>query len=421
MSRTPLLAITLALSAGTLAVAACGKRGDPLPPMRRTPQAVTELHLAQRGTTLEIRVQAPRATTEGERLGVVTLEILRGEGDAALGKSAARQQVKAAPGERLVIREALPAPGSLIRVAAIATSNKRASTQSATRSLKVADPVPAPRELVAQMEAEGVRLRFVAPDPMPAWIEPAKPAPKAGGAKSGPGAGGPTPAGTVPDAAGRPEAPPAEPTGAPSEAPAAAPIEAPTEAPFEAPSEGQATPPAGPAPGTAPSPEPPPRTSGIRVYRRSDPGAYGAPLNEELLAETPYLDSAAPLGARVCYEVRTVVSGDPLIESDATPEACLLVEDKKAPAPPAGVATLPVDDGIEVSWSPSGETDLALYRVYRQARGAAAVRVAEVAPSETSAVDREAGPGQRFQYFVTAVDAAGNESAASPTAEGVRR
>ena len=37
-----------------LTLVACGKRGDPLPPLPVTPQAVTNLKLAQRGDRLEI-------------------------------------------------------------------------------------------------------------------------------------------------------------------------------------------------------------------------------------------------------------------------------------------------------------------------------------------------------------------------------
>jgi hypothetical protein len=273
------------------------------------------------------------------------------------------------------------------------------------------------------MEADGVRLSFTAPDPMPAWIEPPKPAPvvKGTGPKAGAGprheeAGRAAGRGTP----GEPETPSPD-TGPPADAEAPSPPE-PGSPPATAASPAPEAAPASEAtPAPDASPSPPPRASGFNAYRRTEPGSYGAPLNAEPLLEAAYLDAAAPLLAQVCYQVRTVVSDDPLIESEATPEACVRVEDKKAPAAPTGVATLPVGDGIEVSWSPSSETDLVLYRVYRKARGAAAVPVAEVKAPDTSAVDGEAELGQRFQYYVTAIDAAGNESPPSDAAEGVRR
>jgi hypothetical protein len=337
--------LLLSLCAAATAHVACGKRGDPLPPLRRTPQPVTELAIAQRGRELEVRLQAPRATTEGERLGVVTLELWQATGSGDFQKTAKRRELKAAPGERLVMSDALPEVGTVVRVAAIATSSKRSSVISPLRTLTVAEAVPPPSGLMAALEPDGVRLDFTAPEPMPAWIEPS------------------------------PEA----------------------------------------------SPSPEPKTSGVLLYRRDESGDYGAPLvDEPLRGAATFLDATATLGTRVCYVARTVVSGAPLIESEASNEACVGVEDKKAPAAPQGVAVLATDAGIEVSWSPSPEPDLALYRVYRHAAGAGPERIAEVRAPETSALDTTAGAG-RFVYTVTAVDTAGNESPRSTPVEGGRQ
>ncbi len=390
--------LTLALCG--LALTACGKRGDPLPPLRRTPQAVTEIALAQRGAELEIRLQAPRATTEGDRLGVVTLELLQATGAGDFAKLATRSEVKAAPGERMVVRQPWPAPGTLLRVAVIARSNNRASTQSPPRTLQVSDPVPAPHGLMAEMQADGVHLGFVAPEPMPAWIEPPKPSPIPKTTK-GQGQGAFPAAPAV--AARSPE------------------VAAATPSPEDVGGEGSDLATVGedaPAPQAPAAPEPAPGKSGFRIYRRGEPGSYAAPLGEELLTQAAQLDAEAPMGTRVCYQVRTVVSGDPLIESEASNEACLQVEDKQAPAAPTGVATLATPDGLEISWSPSLESDLVAYRVYKLLRGGAPERLFDVKPPQTSGVDVEAGP--RVLYFVTAVDAAGNESRPSASVEGRR-
>lgn len=382
MRKTDTLLLALAGFA-TLHVA-CGKRGDPLPPLRRTPQAVAELAIAQRGGELELRLQAPRATTEGERLGVVTVELARAVGSGEFQKTATRRQLKAAPGERLVLTEALPAVGTVVRVAAVAIANKRSSVMSPLRSLTVADAVPPPTGLVAALEPDGVRLTFTPPDPMPAWIQPSpEPSPPSK----------------------RPPSAPAAP-GAPAPAPARTP---------------EPTPSPEPSPEATPSPEPVPETAGLFLYRRDEGGEYAAPLvTEPFRGEATFLDATAALGARVCYVARTVVSGAPLIESGASNESCVGVEDKKPPAAPQGVAVLATDAGIEVSWSPSPEPDLALYRVYRQASGGGPERIAEVRAPETSALDVSAGAG-RLVYFVSAVDAAGNEGPRSTPVEGGRR
>ena len=97
----------------------------------------------------------------------------------------------------------------------------------------------------------------------------------------------------------------------------------------------------------------------------------------------------------------------------------MAVQDRFAPAPPTGVAALPREGGVEVSWSPSPEADLARYRVYRTVAGGAPTRVGEALTGETSLVDRSPGTGA-VAYTVTAVDRDGNESEPSRPAE-VRR
>ena len=96
------------------------------------------------------------------------------------------------------------------------------------------------------------------------------------------------------------------------------------------------------------------------------------------------------------------------------------VRDIVPPAAPTGVAALGGADGVEVSWSPSTDADLASYRVYRQAPDGARARLGEVAPPETALRDTTAAPGARYVYTVTAVDTAGNESPPSLPAPGGR-
>jgi fibronectin type 3 domain-containing protein len=109
-----------------------------------------------------------------------------------------------------------------------------------------------------------------------------------------------------------------------------------------------------------------------------------------------------------------------VVESSSAPEACVENKDVFPPAPPTGVAALAHEDGVEVSWSPSLEADLASYRVYRAAAGSRPVRLAEVAAPETSYRDATAPPGAALAYTVTAVDRDGNESPPSAAVEALR-
>jgi hypothetical protein len=419
-ARTNRLLLRRCCLALSLAVVAsgCGKRGDPLPPLRPTPQPVSGLAIAQRGNELTIQFVAPRLATDSSRLPVLDIELLRLDGEGDFSKAAQVSTRKAAPGERLEITEALPAAGTTIRVAARAVQDKKKSTQTPVVTLTIQPPPPAPTALVARSGAVGVSLAWAAPDPMPCWVPPPVPTPSTHPGTPLPGARPPLPG--VPGVTAPAPAPPPS-TTLPSAAPTPTPPSPTPPVPPSAPGEpGAPTPGPTATPSPAPSPTPvpmPPRVGGFHVYRRADPGSFGAPLAPLPTERASYDDVAAALGSRVCYVVRTVVSTDPLVESDASNEACVTVEDITAPAAPTGVATLPGDTGLDVSWSPSAEADLASYRVYRATRGAAATRIGEVAKPATTLRDTTAVAGQRYRYTVTAVDAAGNESPPSAGTE----
>jgi fibronectin type 3 domain-containing protein len=155
---------------------------------------------------------------------------------------------------------------------------------------------------------------------------------------------------------------------------------------------------------------PPARRNGFFVYRRPKSGAYDQPLVREPLDRRTFRDEGAPLGATWCYVVRAVASTEPLIESAPSNEACVERRDVSAPAAPAGLAVLPRQGGLELLWSPSGEEDLAGYRVYRAAEGQPPQRLAELPPAKAAYLDESARQGVVYRYTLTAYDAAGNES-----------
>ena len=72
-SRAPLIAL-LTLSAG---LAACGKRGDPLPPFQHIPAPVPKAIVSQRGASILIEWEAPTKTTDGSELRLTQVEVLR--------------------------------------------------------------------------------------------------------------------------------------------------------------------------------------------------------------------------------------------------------------------------------------------------------------------------------------------------------
>ena len=357
------------------AALACGKRGDPLPPLARTPQPVRDLAVAQRGPELEIRYTAPRTTTGGIRLDVHAVEILTARAEGDFAKTALIEVRKVAPGETVSATQPLPPPGTRLRVAARAVSRGDRSALTPVVTLLVQPPPAAPAELLAHLTPEAVVLTWT---------------------------------GTVPS-------PPPAPSPAPSPAASAAPVKeaAPSASPTKPVMAAATSKPAA----SAPKPPPPP-TPGFRVFRRDPIASYEAPMNPVPITTNAFEDRTAGAGQRWCYAVRAAASVDPVVESAASDEVCVDIKDVAPPAAPAGVATVAGADAVEISWSPSAEPDLAGYRVYRAPEGGAPARLAELPAGQTTWRDPSPGRGGLHLYTVTAFDQSGNESAPSKPAEG---
>ena len=423
------------MTAALAGALACGKRGDPLPPVRVVPQPVTEFHLAQRGGRVEITGLAPSSTTAGARLPVLDVELLNLVGPGDFERLALKTVRKLAPGEVFLETEPLPAPGTLIRVAASAAVKGRASRRTNVLALTTWAPLAPPTDLTVALTAEGVALSW-----MPAPVQPSPPPAASSSTPTQPGAAakGPPPGGVPSPAPSALAGAPPEP--APSLGPPASPLPG-SAAPVSLLAGAPAAPDASPAPlsgaaspapaaaspqaataspSPAPSPRPTPLPAGFWVYRRPKEGSYGRPLKPELVAGPTYLDASAQPGQEWCYSVRFVAQPSPAVESDASNEACVSVRDNSAPAAPAGPALIRAPEGIEISWVPNTEPDLAGYRIYRAVEPTQAEQaplLAELSKDTVLFRDADLQTGLVHVYFVTAVDAAGNES---PRSEALR-
>ncbi len=400
-----------------LASPGCGKRGDPLPPIDRTPQPVTDLSLAQRGDQVEVHFAAPRATVEGDRLPVLEVELWRADTDGV--DVAQYKRLKVAPGERLVETEPRPAPGTTLRYAARARVGRDLSPYTRVVALKVQEPPAIPQDFEAELRADGVILSWT-PPPLPEWLTAPEPA-EAEGPEEGEAVAPVPPTPPTPSPAAEPTTPAATPDQAGL---ATAPI-----SPASVASEGGEPPAekgpegeepaleAGPKkPAAAAKPTPEPFRGGVNVYRRSGFAGYSQPLNPTPIAIDKYLDADPPMNAETCYVLRTIVSTDPTVESAASKELCLQVRDIVAPAAPIGVAVRIAEDRLEITWSASGEADLALYRVYCSEGEGPAVPVADVPGGTTVLYESLPAESGALVYTVTAIDTAGNESPPSAPA-----
>jgi hypothetical protein len=154
-----------------------------------------------------------------------------------------------------------------------------------------------------------------------------------------------------------------------------------------------------PSPASAPSP-------GLATIPRS---LNGAPVEMTTYSEP------VRFGELSCYRVRAVRSAaTEVTEGPASAAACERPRDSFPPAAPGDIRLLPASGTITVEWMASGEADLAGYLVLRGAAGDDTLQPVIDAPTrETQYVDSKVTPGVRYAYAVVAVDTAGNRSAAS--------
>jgi hypothetical protein len=125
-----------------------------------------------------------------------------------------------------------------------------------------------------------------------------------------------------------------------------------------------------------------------------------------------YTDNTIEYGKTYQYMVQSVQkTAEKYAESELSDVSTIRPVDTFAPAVPSGVTAVPGTRSIELVWDRNIEKDFATYRIYRDGK-----RVADgvTAPSFS---DRDVQAKTRYQYQVSSVDNAGNESARSPAVE----
>jgi len=136
------------------------------------------------------------------------------------------------------------------------------------------------------------------------------------------------------------------------------------------------------------------------------------------VAELAYLDQTVAWGKPYAYVVQRIVKlpESRHAESELSAEASITPRDTFPPTAPATLRAAAGIDSIELSWDGNPETDLAGYRIYRASPGQDFTKLADVPPIPTYS-DRAAERGIKYQYAVTALDQAGNESGKSGIAD----
>jgi len=131
-------------------------------------------------------------------------------------------------------------------------------------------------------------------------------------------------------------------------------------------------------------------------------------------AKPSYTDGTIEYGKTYQYLVQSIEKTDSTYaESDLPAPKTFKPTDRFPPGVPAGLTAVPGSRSIELVWERNTEKDFASYRVYR---GGQLIAGNLTAPAYS---DRDAKQGVKYEYQVSALDNAGNESAKSPIVEGV--
>jgi fibronectin type 3 domain-containing protein len=394
--RAAAVVLSLLSALALLPLLACGKKGDPAPPLRAVPTPTRDLVVAQRGTQLLFAFGFPKTTVAGQALAglsqVELWEVIRPyqsasaplrvemrEFNAASKRivSLEGEQVAAATsGDRVFLDLPLadPLPQAEARTYSVRTTSTTGEQSTFSNLVGIAPgKAPAPPEsTTVQPQAEGVLIE---------WTVAAAPA--------------------VPEVPAPAEVAPAVPPAEPAETPAAT-------------AEGAIA----DAADTAPTPAAlkAPTTVGFNIYRRgSQVRTWGPPLQILGPHERRFVDTTARFGESYIYAVTTVARRGPLIESAIQSEHEVRYVDRFAPPPPTSAVALPATGRMRVVWQAS-EVDATGYLVYRREgrrSGAAAEDFRKLTANPLTTLeftDTDVTAGTTYIYRVTAVDEQGNES-----------
>jgi hypothetical protein len=366
-SKQPIESLFFLAAAFSLLASGCGAPGEPVPPSPPIPTAITDLAGQQTGDGVTLTFTTPGKSVTGEKLtNVPTMEIVRGLLTGGIADPKSFQVVETVPGamigsytEKGKVRFFVPikaedvrmhaGEGVVYRVRARA-SNTKTSADSNGITLKLFPVAATIETLRAHLTEQGIELNWTAPERT---------------------SGGEGIQGIAEYRVYRGEL----------------------------------------------------NTTSVGAAEKSMSGAvWRMPLRQIAVTKIPeYRDNGFDYGKTYAYVVRSVLTGASAeLESGDSHAVVLTPQDTFPPAAPQGIvaAVLPgVSTGkyvVDLSWAINVEADLAGYRVYRseQQGGRTTLITKELLPTPAFRDDSVEG-GKQYWYTVTAVDRAGNESAAS--------
>jgi hypothetical protein len=167
-----------------------------------------------------------------------------------------------------------------------------------------------------------------------------------------------------------------------------------------------------------------PFIAGYNVYRAGKgetPGELTPPINTAPVTAATYTD--IPPYGDFDYRVTAVAATSPRIESDPSPAVTATFKDLTPPAAPPSITALVETKAVRLVWDPVDAPDLANYIIYRtegQGHGsdikeAGTFALIVLSAGTTTAIDSGPDPGIEYKYAVSAKDKSGNESKRTST------
>jgi len=152
------------------------------------------------------------------------------------------------------------------------------------------------------------------------------------------------------------------------------------------------------------------------VLRRSGADGNFAQVGETQQPE--WLDRSAEFGKPYTYLVQRIVKlgDDRTAQSELSDDVTITPQDVYPPAAPRALRVVAGPNSIELAWDRNIDPDLAGYRVYRSVGGGPWEKIADVSQVPAYS-DHQIETGKLYQYAITAVDQAGNESPRSGPVE----
>ena len=129
-------------------------------------------------------------------------------------------------------------------------------------------------------------------------------------------------------------------------------------------------------------------------------------LNQSPATAAAYEHGPVRFGDEQCFRIRSVqVVQNVAVESAPSQPACVVARDIFPPAAPAGLQIVAGPDGVSLSWNANIEADLGGYLVLRgEATGDTLQPLTKEPVTETSYRDTTVASGVRYVYVIVAVD-----------------